>query len=546
MASDLSVPPDHEASGGVSRGLLGDSARIAVASGLSRATGLLRIVLAAAVLGSTVLGDLFVAINVLPLTLYDVFAGSAISSVLVPPLVRFLDRGRKHDAQRLIANVLGILGLSLSAIVVVAVLARSWIAELLTAGVKQSLQNDGRTTAGLLLLFILPQLVVYGAIGVFVSVQHAHQRFLLPSAAPIVESLGLLITIGVVWVRFESGLEVTNAPTSLVLTLAIGSGLSVLAHFLVQLFGALKAIDKIGVGLEWRHPDIVGLKGPIRDSFSWSSTIAGRQFALVIAAGFAGAGGIQAFEMATLAYFIPVALIGRPIASAALPRLTRSLGQSNNSDGLLRGYLNALRITGWLVAPAGLGLLFAARPLADLVARGEFADDAAITMIQYGFIGLGIGAVADALFEVGRQATMAMGDGAALTKSTWVRAATAIAGIPAVALLLDGPAVILGLGFVVSLGDVLAFAIVHLGLRSKANWPKSDVLHWPRILLAALLAVLPLTIVGPLSLAPAFSTNLVAVATSLITVYVLAGWITTGRGRLFRQMLEPSPNSDLI
>ncbi len=99
-----------------------------MASALSRITGLLRIIVAASILGSTVLGDLFVAINVLPLTLYDVFAGSAISSVLVPPLVRLLDGRDGPRARQFSANALGIIATAMAAVAAAGLLGRSLIA----------------------------------------------------------------------------------------------------------------------------------------------------------------------------------------------------------------------------------------------------------------------------------------------------------------------------------------------------------------------------------------------------------------------------------
>ena len=68
------------------------------------------------------------------------------------------------------------------------------------------------------MLLIVPQLVLYAAIGVFVSIQHAHGRFLLPSAAPDRgESWGSWPPIAVVWYRFGAGwVEVDTVPRDLV------------------------------------------------------------------------------------------------------------------------------------------------------------------------------------------------------------------------------------------------------------------------------------------------------------------------------------------
>lgn len=523
-------------------GLLGDSVRIAAASALSRLTGLLRVIVAASILGATVLGDLFVAINVLPLTLYDVFAGSAISSVLVPPLVNLLGGTGRDAAKRFAANALGIICATMAVLAGGAIAARSLLAGALTAGVDETLSDDAVAVGSLLLLLILPQLVLYAAIGVFVSIQHANHRFLIPSAAPIVENLGLLITIAVAWRRYGSGLEVDQATTGLILTLAIGSGLSVTAHTLVQFLGARSAMGSVGIGADVRDPAIRRLVKPARASFGWSSIIAIRQFALVVAAGFAGAGGVQAFEVATLAYFIPVALIGRPIASAALPRLAAA----RDTGSLLRGYLGALRIAAWVAVPAGAALVVLAQPLASTLALGKFAEGNAVTMLTYGLAGLGLGAAADALFEVGRQATMALqpsssnqqGQSAVgLVRSTWLRAAVAAVGIPAVVMTIDGPIVLLALGLVVSIGDLVAFALVHRDLRNNPQWTTSDgATHWPRIVVATAVAT-----AVPVLAATAFGVTWGPITTAALGVvvlftYLIMAYLFTGRGHLLRQL----------
>ena len=540
-------------------GLLGDSAKIAAASAISRVTGLLRIVVAASVLGATVLGDLFVAINVLPLTLYDVFAGSAITSVLVPPLVKFLGRDDRTAARRFAANSLGLIVGSMAVLAVGAVLARPLLAQALTAGVDRSLADDAVTVGSLLLLLILPQLVLYAAIGVFVSVQHAHRRFGIPSAAPIVENLGLVATIVVAWRQFGSGIEVDSAPTGLILTLAIGSGLSVSAHALIQFLGARSALGSIRLGFDAKDGEIRRLAKPARASFGWSTIIAVRQFALVVAAGFAGAGGVQAFEFAVLAYFIPIALIGRPIASAALPRLA-SAGDSNADR--LRGYLGALRVAAWVAVPSGVALLLLSRPFAEVIAQGQFDRPEAIQMLAYGLAGLSIGAAADALFEVARQATMAMDErsgsnqattattaaagtppAAGLVRSTWLRAAVAIVGIPAVTLLVDGPIVLLALGLVVSAGDTIALAVVHRSLRSNPDWPTdTGTRHWPRIVIAAVIAT-----ALPLSAAEIFAITWTPLTVAGLCIVVVASYVAlavalTGRGALLKALVQSVQN----
>lgn len=538
---EVSAPADRPEPSTPSGSMVGDSARIAVAVVLSRITGLLRIVVAASVLGATVLGDLFVAVNVLPLTLYDIVAGSAISSVLVPPLVRLLGGPDPDRARRLAGLALGTIVAIMAVVAAVAVLGRSLVAEALTAGVDRAVAGEARAVAGLLLLLILPQLVVYAAIGVLVAVQHAERRFLLPSAAPVVENVGLLLTIAYAGWRYGSGLEVDAAPTGLVLTLAIGSGLSVLAHLAVQLVGALRAIGPIRPAVAPRHPDLVALVEPTRASFGWSAMVAARQFALVVAAAWAGAGGVQALEMAVLVSFIPVAVVGRPIASAALPRLA---GWSEEPARLLAAYRHALRLAAWLAVPAGLAMIALSRPLAETIGQGRFDTPRAVELLGYALAGLGLGALSEALFEVARQTVMALGPAGAdirrrgLVASTRIRFVAAAVGIPAAVALVDGPSLLLALGLVVSAGDLTALALVHRSLRHHPDWVVDRPGHLPAI------AVASVAILGP-ALAfdrltdPTWTPLALAVLIPTVVVgFAVAAWLVTGRGRRLIELLD--------
>lgn len=520
--------------GSTSTGLLGDSARIAVAVAASRATGLLRIVTVAAVLGPTVLGDLFVAVNVLPLILYDVIAGSAISSVLVPPLVRLLASEPIERVRRFAGNASGIIVAAMATLVAAALLARRPIAVAITAGVDRTLADDAARTAAVLLVLIIPQLVLYALIGVFVSVQHSRRRFLLASAAPIVENIVLIATVLAVGAAHGTGMEVTNVSTEVLLLLGLGSTLAVAVHAVVQSIGAVRAIGAFRLSFDRSDSLVRSLAGPARDSFGWSSVVAIRQFALIVAASYAGAGAVQAFEIATLVYFIPVALIGRPVASAVLPRLVTAGGTSD----VAAGYLHAVRLTAWLAVPAGLALIVLASPLAEGIAQGQFDSDDPVQLLVYALAGLGLGAASEALFEVARQTMMATsGDRAALRRSTWIRAGVAAVGIPAVVSLLDGAPIVVALGLVVSVGDGAALVVIHRSLRREPGWPSSDVAgpsHWPRILFTSIIAIGLAAIVDEAVVArwsgsigdPA---RLAATVATAVVSYLVIAWLASGR-----------------
>ena len=76
---------------------------------LSRLTGLLRVLLVGAVLGPTHLGNAYQVTNTLPnLVWYGFLAGSLVPTVLVPVLVRQIERGQESSLASVSRGFLGV------------------------------------------------------------------------------------------------------------------------------------------------------------------------------------------------------------------------------------------------------------------------------------------------------------------------------------------------------------------------------------------------------------------------------------------------------
>ena len=74
---------------------------------VSRAFGFLRVLVIAAVLGTTYLGNAFQAANSVSNVLFELVAAGALSAVLVPTFVQLLDKGDDAEANRLASGLLG-------------------------------------------------------------------------------------------------------------------------------------------------------------------------------------------------------------------------------------------------------------------------------------------------------------------------------------------------------------------------------------------------------------------------------------------------------
>jgi len=311
-------------------GVAGDSLMVAVGTLVSRMTGLARVLVIPAVFGATAIGDMFLAVNTLPQLLFAAFGGQALTSILVPPLVRTF--AESPERARLFGRcALGMVLGGLAALTAVGLLLHRPIGRVLALGVESSEAPD---IAGLLLLLIIPQIMMYGAVSVMVALQHVHGQFFLPAIAPTVENLALAASLLVVAASVPD-LHLTGAAdTAILLLLGTLSTTALIVHLLVQIVGVWR-VGATGLPA-WprRTPELRELFPQLRSSLGWTTLYGARLVALLVIAGWAGAGGIQALQVGYLLQNLPLALIGYPIASALLPRLAqRSRGTSAIADG---------------------------------------------------------------------------------------------------------------------------------------------------------------------------------------------------------------------
>jgi putative peptidoglycan lipid II flippase len=87
--------------GGDDTGVTRAAAGMGVATAASRFIGFARILVIAAVLGTTFLGNAYQSSNAVSNVLFELLAAGALSAVLVPTFVELLDRDDQPEAERL-------------------------------------------------------------------------------------------------------------------------------------------------------------------------------------------------------------------------------------------------------------------------------------------------------------------------------------------------------------------------------------------------------------------------------------------------------------
>jgi peptidoglycan biosynthesis protein MviN/MurJ (putative lipid II flippase) len=385
------------------------SATVALWTLLSRATGLLRVVVAGAVLGPTFFANTFQSANSLPNITYTLVAGSVLAMVIVPVCVHALERQGIKRARQLVQRLSGII-LEVALLLMVGLIAISpLLAYVFTTGVDASDRGRARLFVVLLIVLVSPQIPCYLAAALGAAIQQVHGRFAVAAAAPALENVGLIVTLLVVRQLYRPGLEVGSVPIGLVVILAGGSTLSVGAHAAIQ----VAAARRTGMGM---RPRLGGRKD--RDVREITTRLLGSvRIAAFPALGFLAMivvsstvrGGVLVFQTALALYNVPVALGARAIATAVLPGLSEAAAKDDQS-----AFAAELRRGLWYSTVAGVGascvLITLAQPLANLLTNGALRSPELITRLAICTAVVGFAQFAASLHEMGRQGLFAQLD----------------------------------------------------------------------------------------------------------------------------------------
>lgn len=418
---------------------------------VSRLTGFLRVALLAAVLGPTFFGNLVQTALFLPYVVCQLLLASLIPAILTPHLVRLIEAGERREARELACRCMGLILALFGAVAVLTILAAPLILPLLTLAVEDAAVRAQQQTLGwYLLLFLAPQVPLYGIAMLGVAVQQAHRRFAIATAAPAFENLvfvGILIATALL---FESGNDVEAVHMGKVACLGLGSTLAVAAYALAQWWGAKRAGMLLLPKTGWRDEGLREvLKLALPSSGNTILLSIGMLAMLIVAGGIPG--GSVAFQVAYNLFNLPTALCARPIAAAQLPLLARSHAAGGAGSSLFR---EALRLTLFIALPAILVFLILPDQLATLVTFGGMRSEAGLALVAAAIAGLGLGILGESVMIVATSAAYARHDAVSPFRAMATQTLLLLAGLAPVALLLDGPLRLTAIGLVFSTASI--------------------------------------------------------------------------------------------
>ncbi|KOG85074.1 murein biosynthesis integral membrane protein MurJ [Streptomyces varsoviensis] len=360
------------------QGLARSSALMAVGTVISRATGMIRLLLQAAALGSGLLASTYNTANTVPASLYFLIMGGALNAVLVPQLVRARleqpDGGRAYE-QRLVTLVVCVLAVGTALAV--------WAApEIVSVYMRDTPDHHAAYELTVVFArFLLPQIFFYGLFGILGQVLNARGKFGAMMWTPVLNNVVLIAMFGL-YLGFvaapDSVQEITAAQVRL---LGIGTTVGIALQALSLIPYVREAGFRFRPRFDWRG---AGLRRSAVAARWTLLFILVNQVAMTVVTNYANAadlaspqGGVgnSAYFYAQNIWSLPQAVVTVSLVTALLPRLTRAAAEERIDD--MRDDLSrALRVSGVVIVPAAFFFLVFGPQLAALLI-GHGTGDAA-------------------------------------------------------------------------------------------------------------------------------------------------------------------------
>ncbi len=376
------------------RSLARSTATQTVLTAVSRVTGFARVVVVAAVLGTTFLGNTYQSANTIPNIVFELFAAGALQAVLVPALVARFDRGEDEEAERLAGSVLGLTLAVLAALAVLGALASPLLMRALVSGVEDPAVRADQVSLGtIFLLIFLPQVLIYDVGLVATAVLHARGRFGLPAIAPAVNNVVVCGAYGLFWwMRRDEGTSLDLGAAEIAV-LAGGTTLGVVAFCALPIVGARRTGFKLRPNLDRSDP---ALRALARQG-GWAALFLAMTqvlLAAVLVLGNPVEGGIVGYQVAFTFFLLPHALFALPVLNTLFPEAARR-AQSGDLPAVALTVERGMRAIAFFVLPVAAALVALAGPLSRVALFGETGADGAelvrLTLVGFapGLLGYG-------------------------------------------------------------------------------------------------------------------------------------------------------------
>lgn len=378
--------------------LLRSNLVVATGTALSRASGLLRVVVFAYVIGQEGLADAYKLANETPNIVYDLLIGGVLSATLVPLFTAFIGTGDREPDDRATNVVITVATTLMVAITAVAVVAAPLIFRLYSLNLGDDVDADLFRQVGTTLTRIfLIQILFYGLTGIANAYLNSRRRFFVAAWSPILPNLIIVVTLltlpgagDTVW-----SLDDVVSNERLRWTLGLGATAGIAAMAAVVVPAMVAAGLRFRPVFDWKHPAVRKLL--VLSGWTIGFVVA-NQIALIVVRNLAlgeGEGIAAAYFDAFVWFVLPHGLLAVSIATTFQPEMARSVTDRDRAAFIHHNSLGT-RLIALLTLPAAAGMFVLREPIIGLMQRGQFdADDLhntsrALAGLSVGLVGFSI------------------------------------------------------------------------------------------------------------------------------------------------------------
>jgi putative peptidoglycan lipid II flippase len=355
--------------GGFASGLAGAALAVALVTAVARIAGAARVAVLGQTVGPTCLGDTYATANLVPNVAFEVVAGGALASLVVPVVAGAVAAGDVAAVRRTASALLTWTVLLLVPVGLAVLGARELIMSGLLGSAAEGCDRAEQVALGARMLAVFaPQVVLYGIAIVLAGVLQAHRRFLGPAVAPLVSSLvviAALLTYATRAGRGEQPLQAIALADELTLSIGTTLGVAMLAGTL------LVPLARTGVRLRPGLSFPPGVARRVRGlALAGSAVLVAQQASVVVVLRLLNdgppRGSVVVFTLATTVFLVPWAVLAVPVATSAFPRLAAQF-EAGNEDGYATTASTSVRLVLLVTALSASALAVAATPAARVL-----------------------------------------------------------------------------------------------------------------------------------------------------------------------------------
>ena len=340
--------------------LLQALARISGLTLISRILGLVREMLIAHYFAAGMLTDAFNVAFRLPNLLRRLFAEGAFSQAFVPIIAEYRNKRSPDETHALISHVASLLGLVVLAVSVLGVIGAPWVIYATASGFSKN--TDKFELAVSLTRITFPYIFFQAMVAVSAGVLNTWNRFSIPAFTPVLLNISSILMMVYAAPYFARPID----------ALAWGAFIGGVLQLAIQ----IPALMRIGMlprfAISTKDPGVMRI---LKLMLPATIGVSVAQISLLINTSFASwlpTGSISWLNYADRLMEFPMGMLGAALGTILLPSLSKMKSQ-NDMQGFSATLDWGLRIACLLTAPASLGMMLLAVPLAStLFQHGAF------------------------------------------------------------------------------------------------------------------------------------------------------------------------------